>query len=114
MKRGVFYLTLSLFFILIEAISGCAQEKSPKVLEEGVPGKKGYITKAYKEYFGTPKPIYPNTTYYVVFYSYSAEEPYLAGKVKPIAKETAKQKDLEEFAVSMSPCLQGLFILKHG
>jgi hypothetical protein len=94
---------------------GCAREKAPKAPEKEIAGKRGYVTKAYQKYFGTPKPIYPNVTYYVAFYSYSGEEPYFAGKVKPIAKETDIKKHLPELSVSkllQEPPLNELMLIR--
>ncbi len=92
------FLILSLAFSTVYL--GCANNNHSDTGKPKTAGIKGHVTKAYEEYFGNPKPVYPNTTYYVVFYPYSAQEPFLSGKVKPIAKEAGLRKGLPELAVN--------------
>jgi|GEM_PF-3303022 len=91
---GYIALILVLAFFLN---SGCAEKSS----ETGdMQTEKGYVTDAYLKYFGNPKSTDQENTYYVIFYPYSGSEPFLEGKVKPIAKETDKKVDFPELAVS--------------
>lgn len=100
MTQKIFALVLFLIFAAGNTVAGCQGKEDTGISRNHPRGKKAYVTGAYKKYFGAPKPAYPNTTYYVVFYSYSDREPYFAGKVRPIAKETDAQKNLPLLAVS--------------
>ncbi len=89
-----------LVIVLFTAAAGCTKRDSGKEVSDGIEHKE-QVTKAYRKYFGLPKVVYPNTTYYVVFYPYADHEPFLAGKVKPLAKHTnIGKKDLPRLAVS--------------
>ena len=100
MTKKLTSLVLILFLTFMLCATGCAGKSNTDQKKRKIAGNKGFVTKAYAKYFGAPKPIYPNTTYYVVFYPFSDQEPYLAGKVKPVAKETDADKDLPSLAIS--------------
>jgi len=88
--------TFTLIFVLL-IIGGCAKKYSNT--NEKQTGSE-QVTSAYRKYFGNPSQIDRGVTYYVIFYPYSGSEPFLEGKVKPIAKETDQKDDLPELAVS--------------
>lgn len=86
-----------IFLLTLLTTGGCAKKSSDSNVNQT---ESGQVTSAYRKYFGDPKQIDREVTYYVIFYPYSGSEPFLAGKVKPIAKETDRKDDLPELAVS--------------
>jgi hypothetical protein len=100
MKKKIFSLVVVLPVFLLAAVSGCSRQSSPRETSRSGAKNRGRVTKAYEKYFGLPKVVYPDTTYYVVFYPYSDQEPFLAGKVKPLARETDIKKGLPGLAAS--------------
>lgn len=100
MKIKLVCLILILSLVFSTIYLGCAKNDHSDTSKPKTVRRKGHVTKAYEEYFGRPNPVYPNTAYYVVFYPYSAQEPFLSGKVKPIAKKMDLRKNLPELAVT--------------